>query len=90
MKRVRIRHPESKLLTILHLDNPVEAELIRNTLLEHEIQCSLGGEGQAGFTGVFEIDLIVREEDVEAAEDILAIHHPHLFGIDSEPPTDQP
>ncbi len=84
MKKVRIKHPDAKLVTIFHLGDPVEAELVKNTLMDHDIDCQLGGEHQAGFTGTLEISVIVREEDVEQAEEIAEIHHPHLFGHNSD------
>ena len=76
MKKLDINTPNAKLVTVYTVNDPVIAELIRNTLHEHEIPCELDGEHQAGFTGTLEIGIIVRETDAEKALEFIKIHHP--------------
>lgn len=70
-------HPEAHLVTVLTIADAVKAELIRNTLQEHDIRCELGGEHQAGFTGTFSVDIIVLEKDKEQAAKLIADMFPH-------------
>lgn len=58
---------DQDLVTIATVKNPTEAELIRGALESIGIQCMIGNEGQAGFAGVFEIDVQVPEADAERA-----------------------
>ena len=69
--------PEEHLVTVYTLDDAVTAELIRNTLQEHDIKCELGGEHQAGFTGALEVEIIVRETDRQRAAELIAEMFPH-------------
>ena len=55
------------LVTVATVNKPTEAEMIRNALRSVGIACEIGGEGQAGFAGVFEIDVLVHASDVGAA-----------------------
>ena len=55
------------LVTVYTVNNPAEAELIRSALETVGIDCSIGGEGQAGLTGVLTIDILVHAEDVSKA-----------------------
>ena len=66
---------EERLTTVYTLKDPLEAELIKNLLRDHDIACSLDGEHQAGLAGVFNIGVLVLEEDVERAKDVLKHHH---------------
>jgi hypothetical protein len=77
MKKVKIPHPETRLVTIYHLSDPIQAELIKNTLADHGIECHLEGESQAGFSGIFEIGVLVAEEHADAAHEFIEIHHSH-------------
>ena len=70
----------TNLATVCSLTDAVEAELVKNTLVDHHIDCQIAGEHQAGFTGTLEIDILVREADVDKAKEFLRIHHPKLFG----------
>lgn len=79
MKNIKIQSPEMHLTTLMGVYDPVEAELVRNTLKDHGIACSLEGEHQAGFTGTLQIGVLVREGDVDAAKKVIQIHHPHLI-----------
>src|SRR5437879_1572629 len=65
------------LVLVCTVNNPTEAELIRNTLKSAGIACEIGGEGQAGFAGVFAIDILVHASDEEAARK-------HLRGLRRE------
>ena len=76
MKKVKIQSPDIRLATVCTVNNPAEAELIKHTLLDHEIECELDGEHQAGFTGTLGIKVIVREVDAKEAREIIQIHHP--------------
>ncbi len=77
MKKVKIPHPETRLVIIYRLSDPIEAELIKNTLADHGIESHLDGESQAGFAGIFEIGVLVAEEDADNAHEIIEIHHSH-------------
>ena len=76
MKELDKNCPDTKLVTVYTVNDPVIAELIRNTLLDHEVPCELAGEHQAGFTGTLEIEIIVRESDAEKALEFIRTHHP--------------
>lgn len=67
------------LTQLIGVFDPVEAELVRNTLIDHDIDCALEGEHQAGFTGTIEIGILVREADLAKAREVLKVHHPHLI-----------
>jgi hypothetical protein len=79
MKKVRIKNPDAKLITIRTLNDPVEAELVKNTLTDHGIRCRILDDHQGGFTGIFSIGIVVGEADADRADEILDIHHPHRF-----------
>ncbi len=51
MKNLKNQYTDEKLVTIFRLTDLAEAELVKNTLLDHRVDCQLGGEHQAGFTG---------------------------------------
>jgi hypothetical protein len=51
--------------------DPTRAELIRNALHEEGIVCEISGESQAGFSGVFEIEILTRAIDAERARRII-------------------
>ena len=76
MKKVRIRNPDAKLVTIYTLSDPVVAEMIKNTLLDHEIECEIDGIHQAGFTGALSIWIVVRESDADRAHEVIETHYP--------------
>jgi hypothetical protein len=59
------------LVLICTVQSPTEAELIRSALKSVGIACQIGGEGQAGFAGVFEIDLLTHASDVDEARKYL-------------------
>jgi hypothetical protein len=77
MKEIDIHTPGTHLVTVAKVDDAVKAELIRNALQERGIRCELGGEHQAGFTGALDVEVIVREQDSQAAAEIIATLFPH-------------
>jgi hypothetical protein len=50
----------NELISIYIVNDPNKAEIIKNALQSEGIPCQLGGEHQGGFTGMFEIDVLVR------------------------------
>ena len=88
MKKIRIKNPDGRIVTIYTSKNQIEAELVRNTLLDHDIECHLDGEFQAGFAGVPDVDIVVKESDVEFAAEVIEKHHPHLIGENATDETD--
>lgn len=48
-----------------------QAEIIKMALEGEGIPCELGGEGQAGLTGILAIDLMVRAADVDRARKVI-------------------
>ena len=76
MKKIKVKNPDSHLTTVYTVNDSVQAELIKNMLAEHGIQAKLGGEHQAGFTGVLGVELIVQESDAKAALEFIRIHFP--------------
>jgi hypothetical protein len=55
------------LVRVMTVNSPTEAELVRGALQSVGIACEIGGEGQGGFTGVFEIDILVHASDESSA-----------------------
>ncbi|MDG2186478.1 MAG: DUF2007 domain-containing protein [Mariniblastus sp.] len=68
---------DQKIVSIYTLSDPYEAELIKNTLEDHDIRCSLDGETQGGFVGVVNIGILVKESDAERAVELIRKHHDH-------------
>ena len=62
------------LRTVYTVKDAAEAEVIRVALEAEGIRCEIGGEHQAGFTGMFKIDILVHAEDVEKAREFLEEH----------------
>ena len=77
MNQPESQTPEAHLVTVYTVDDAVTAELIRNTLQEHNIRCELGGEHQAGFTGALAVEIIVRQSDRQRAAELIADMFPH-------------
>ena len=63
----------NELVTVYTLSDPYRAEIIKDVLQSEGIRCELGGERQAGFTGLLEIDVLVRAIDADRAEKIIAL-----------------
>lgn len=63
-----------------------EAEVLKNALDSEGIACELDGENQGGFSGVFDVRILVRAWDEERARKVLAAHaarrggHPRIHG----------
>ena len=68
-------NPEVHLVTVYQSTDVVEAELIRNLLVDHEVPAEVDGEHQAGFTGVLKVGILVRQEDAQRAAEIIQEHH---------------
>lgn len=66
---------QDRLVTVYSLNDPIEADLIRNLLIKHDIACSLDGEHQAGFTGFLPINVLVFANDEDRASKVLKKHH---------------
>ncbi len=63
-----------ELTSVYTLTDPNKAEIIKNALVSEGIVCELGGEHQAGFAGMFEINVLVRAMDADRARKIIASH----------------
>jgi hypothetical protein len=59
------------LALVCTVQNPTEAEMIHNALKAVGIASVIGGEGQAGFSGIFKIDILAHASDVDAAKKYL-------------------
>ena len=81
MKNIKIFQPDCKLVTLCKIKDAVEADLMRITLLDHQIDAKLGNEHQGGFAGLaqLQVGVLVREQDLSEAAKIVAIHHPPLL-----------
>jgi hypothetical protein len=55
------------LVSVCTVNNPTEAELIRNSLRSVGIASEISGENQAGLAGVLQIDILTRESDAGKA-----------------------
>jgi len=57
------------LVSVLTVQNPAQAEIIRGALVSAGIPCEIGGETQAGFAGVavMGIDVMTHAGDVRRA-----------------------
>ena len=66
--QVPISTYDGQLVTLTKVRNAQVAELISNALDAKGIPCYLDGEHQGGFAGVLEIGIVVRESDLEAAQ----------------------
>jgi len=58
-------------VTVYTVQNPYEAEVIKMALQGHGILCQLDGEGQAGFSDILEIGILVPAKDAEGARQII-------------------
>ena len=61
-----------ELVDVYSVKTPTEAEIIRVALENEGIPCRLDGESQAGLTGIFDIRVLVRAMDEDAARQLLA------------------
>lgn len=72
--------PSHDLVPVYTLNNAVQAEMIKNMLAEEGIPCMLDGL-QAGELGlnVFEIHVMVPEDQKDQAAQLIADHEPGKF-----------
>lgn len=75
MKEIEIKTPDSRLVTAYSVNDLMQAELIKITLLDNGIRCEIDGEHQGGFTGALKIGILVRESDVAEAIKLIETHH---------------
>ena len=61
-------------VTVYTLTDANRAEIIKGALQAEGIHCELEGETQAGFTGLWEIEVMVRAEDADQARKIIQSH----------------
>jgi hypothetical protein len=73
-------------VTLLSLNDPIKAEIIKITLTDHDVFCAIEGEHQAGLTGIFPIRILVPSPDLERATNIVREHHLDLLD-ENEPAT---
>ena len=66
--------PNERLVTIRKVSTQLDAEVLQIELKNAGIACALGGMDQAGLAGILPIEVIVREHDLDAAEEILSAH----------------
>lgn len=64
-----------ELVEVYSVNDPTKAELVANLLRDHGIACSLDGEHQAGFTGIFKVGILVKAEDADHAARVIETHH---------------
>jgi hypothetical protein len=64
------------IVTVYTTDNATQAEILRSALHGEGIKCEIGGERQAGLTGLgsMEIQLLVRAEDADRAREFIEKH----------------
>lgn len=58
---------QDDLVSVYTVTSPAEAEVIRGALESAGIQCTIGGESQAGLAGVLSIDILTPADDAERA-----------------------
>ena len=73
---------QEELVTVYTVKNPTQAEIIRVALENEGIQCYLEGEGQAGLTGIFDIEVMVKADDAGRARALIESHVPD--GVEEE------
>jgi hypothetical protein len=63
------------LVSVCTVNNPTEAEMIRNSLKAVGIACEISGENQAGLAGVLSIEVLTHESDAAEARKYLRNLH---------------
>ena len=61
-----------RLVSVFRSRESWQAEIVRDVLVDHGVDCQISGGFQAGLTGVLEVQILVRASDREQAEQILA------------------
>ncbi len=64
-----------ELVSVLTLNDPIKAELVKVVLQDHDLFCAIEGEQQAGLTGIFPIRILVRSGDSQNAAEIISKNH---------------
>ncbi len=59
------------LVSVFTVNNPTEAEIVRNSLKSVGIDCEIGGESQGGWAGVLEIQILTHARDAAEARKYL-------------------
>ncbi len=62
----------SEFVSVFKTTSANEAEIVKNTLAAAGIEAFIDGENQAGFSGIFEINVVVDSEQESAAREALA------------------
>ncbi len=68
---------KNELVTVFTVNDAMEAEILKNFLNAEGIACEIDGEGQAGFTGVVEIGIMVKAIDADRAEKLIRSREPN-------------
>ena len=61
-------------VSVYKLRDITTAEIIKNFLQSEGVACHIGGESQAGLTGIIDIDILVHAEDANRARKLLESH----------------
>lgn len=78
------------LVDVYTLKNPAIAEIIKNALEAEGIPCRLDNESQAGLTGIFDIQVLVRAADADRARELIQTHVPdEMDDIETGPDADE-
>ncbi len=73
---------------VYSVTDPTVAELIRNALRAEGVVCEISGEGQGGFSGVLEMQIMTRAMDADRARRIIADLELHHHGKATSPGED--
>ena len=73
-----------EIVTVYTVTEPTQAELIRAELNAEGIAAEVGGENQAGLSGVLRIDILTRARDADRARKFLKQHESRLRGESSD------
>lgn len=69
------------------LDDPLEAEVVKNALRSQGIPCELDGQRQAALSHVLQIGVLVRAQDADRARRLIRGHQTQRARQDESPPT---
>jgi hypothetical protein len=65
---------DDELVTVFETNDANAAEIARLALESEGIAAFVEGEGQAGLTGILEIQVVVKTADAERARELIATH----------------